>query len=308
MTDRRSDDRLKMTRERLKRCAVAFITCLFLLCLFQPAGLAKEPLTFAVIGDTGTGLEPAFEVARQMKDYSDKSKFDFVLMLGDNVYPDGAPARLKKCFEEPYKDLLNDGVKFYAVLGNHDVREGAEAQINYDKFNMGGRHYYSFKKGEGLIDKITGDALVEFFALDSNAMSGEQLSWLEVALKSSKARWKVVFMHHPIYSSASKHGADIPLRKLLEPLFIRYKVDMVLAGHEHVYERLKPQNGVRYFTEGASGQLRKGNINRKSATFEAGNDATHSFLVVQAEQSQMKVQAISSNGMVLDETIITKSK
>jgi predicted phosphodiesterase len=297
-----------MAGKRLIRRAAQLLTVLLLLNLFQPSALAREPVTFAVVGDTGTGLAPAFEVARQMKIYRDKIRFDFVLMLGDNVYPDGNPSLLKRCFEEPYKDLLNDGVKFYAVLGNHDVRKGAKAQINYDKFNMRGRRYYSFKKGEGLIDRITGDAMVEFFALDSNAMSQEQLSWLEGALKSSKARWKVVFMHHSVYSSARKHGSNGSLRKMLEPLFIRYKVDVVLAGHEHVYERLKPQNGVRYFTQGASGQLRKGNINRKSATYEAGNDDINSFLVIQLDQSEMKFRAIAANGTILDEVAITKSR
>ncbi len=295
--------------KQMMRRATALLAGLLLFNVFpSAAAIAKEPISFAVVGDTGTGLGPQIEVALQMKIYRNKTRFDFALMLGDNIYPDGNPALLKTRFEEPYKDLLNDGVKFYAVLGNHDVRKGTEAQIRYDKFNMGGRRYYSFKKGEGLIDKLTGDAMIEFFALDSNAMSQEQLSWLEGALRSSKARWKVVFMHHPIYSSARKHGADTGLRKLLEPIFIRYKVDVVLAGHEHVYERVKPQSGVRYFTQGASGQLRKGNINRRSAIFEAGNDDVNSFLVVEVEQSEMKVRAIASHGTILDEIAITESR
>ncbi len=267
---------------------------------------AKDPLAFAVIGDTGTGEEPQFQVARQMKTYRDKVHFDFVLMLGDNIYPDGKSTLIKARFEDPYKDLLDDGIKFYAVLGNHDERKGAAAEISYDKFHMDNRRYYSFTKGEGLIDKLTGGGLIEFFALDSTEMDQKQLSWLEDALKSSKARWKVAFFHHPIYSSGRKHGSDLRLRALVEPLFIKYKVDAVFAGHDHVYERVKPQNGVHYFTEGASGQLRKGNLNRRSGLFEAGNDEVNSFLIVQVEDKSMNVEAIGPDGKILDNSTINK--
>ena len=259
----------------------------------------KEPVTFAIIGDSGTGEAAQFDVARQMKTTREKSHFDFVLMLGDNIYPNGEAARFKPCFEEPYKDLLKDGVKFYAALGNHDLERGTNAALHYDHVHMDGHRYYSFKKSDGLI---------EFFALDSSVMTDKQLAWLEDALKSSKARWKVAFFHHPLYSSARKHGSDDGLRRVLEPLFVRYKVDAVFAGHDHVYERVKPQNGVRYFTEGASGKLRPGNIDRRSTIYEAGNDEIHSFLLVQVMPSQMRVEAIGADGKVLDSTAISKSE
>lgn len=261
---------------------------------------SPEPLTFVVIGDTGSGNAGQFEIARQMKlYYRDQVRYGFVLMLGDNVYPDGNPALLKSRFEEPYQDLLKAGVKFYAVLGTHDLRKGAEAQPRYENFNMGGRRYYSFTKGDGLI---------EFFALDSDVMNEQQLPWLETALKSSQARWKVAFFHDPIYSSARKHGSNTNLRAKLEPLFTRYRVDAVFAGHDHVYERVKPQQGVYYFVEGASGQLRKGDLNRKSTILETGNDEVNSFLTVQVGQEQMKIEARSASGALLDAVSIGKSK
>ena len=118
----------------------------------------------------------------------------------------------------------------------------------------------------------------------------------------------MAFFHHPLYCSARKHGSDLRLRAQLEPLFIRYKVDAVFSGHDHIYERMKPQQGIYYFTEGASGQLRKGNINRGSALFEAGNDTVNSFLVVQVDPAQIKVEAVGSNGAVLDQVVINKGK
>ncbi len=157
-------------------------------------------LIFAVIGDSGTGEEPQYAIARRMTVEKEKTPFDFVLMLGDNIYGGGKPQYFKPRFEEPYKSLLGAGVKFYAALGDHDAPYAAE-HSRYDKFNMGGRRYYSFTKGDGLI---------EFFALDTNEtrtgeLGSKQLAWLGEALKSSQAKWKVAYLHHPIYSSAKMH-------------------------------------------------------------------------------------------------------
>lgn len=258
---------------------------------------SKASFAFAVIGDSGTGHKAQYEVARQMKVEHDKVPFDTVIMCGDNIYPDGNPALFKPKFEEPYKDLLAGGVRFYASLGNHDAERGSKAELEYDKFSMGGHRYYSFTKDDGL---------VEFFSLDTTAITTEQIKWLEEALAASKARWKVVFGHHPLYCSARKHGSSPELCTVLEPLFVKYKVDAVFSGHDHVYERVKPQNGVYYFTEGASGQLRKGNLDRSNPIYEAGDDRTNSFLLVQTNGSQMTVEAIAADGTVLDKAVIDK--
>lgn len=282
------------------RTAILFFILTLTVSASQPfKPFAKEAVTFALIGDSGTGEAAQFDVARQMKATREKTPFDFVLMLGDNIYPNGEASRFKPCFEEPYKDLLKDGVKFYAALGNHDLERGTDAALHYDHFHMDGHRYYHFTKENDLI---------EFFALDSSVMTSEQLAWFEDKLKASKAKWKVAFFHHPLYSSARKHGSDDRLRQMLEPLFMRYKVDVAFAGHDHVYERIKPQHGIYYFTEGASGKLRPGNIDRRSAIFEAGNDEANSFLLVQVDSSQMKIEAVGADGKVLDSTVISKAK
>ena len=130
----------------------------------------KADVTFAVIGDAGSGDEAQFAVARQMVLQRSRFPFDFTLMLGDNIYERGESKYIVPRFEAPYKELLASGVRFYAVLGNHDIVKGLEFQTGYKNFNMGGRRYYNFTKGDGLI---------EFFALDSNKMSKEQLAWIE---------------------------------------------------------------------------------------------------------------------------------
>ncbi|HEX4948364.1 MAG TPA: metallophosphoesterase [Blastocatellia bacterium] len=248
-------------------------------------------MRFAVIGDSGTGKDGQFAVAHQMQAVCGKNPFEFVLMLGDNIYSDGDEKKFKKKFEAPYEPLLSNGVKFYASLGNHDVRNGRDSQLRYDKFNMGGQCYYSFTKSRGL---------VEFFALDSTNMDATQLAWLSHKLQASQAHWKVAFFHHPLYSSGKRHGSEMDLRRSLEPLFTQHQVNTVFSGHDHFYERIKPQKGVQYFVQGASGQLRKDGMRKKSDLTAAYNDTRHSFLLVEVTASKMLVEAISEDGTLID--------
>jgi 3',5'-cyclic AMP phosphodiesterase CpdA len=193
----------------------------------------KDSLHFAVIGDSGTGERNEYEVARQMVAFRANFPYAMVLMMGDNLYGGESPQDFKAKFEEPYKNLLTAGVKFYATLGNHDDPK----QRFYKPFNMNGQRYYTFKANDR----------VRFFALDSNYMDPEQLAWLAKELKGSNSPWKICFFHHPLYSSGKQHGSDVDLRRFLEPLFLEYGVKVVLAGHEHFYERLKPQKGYLLF-------------------------------------------------------------
>ncbi|MBS1787509.1 MAG: metallophosphoesterase [Acidobacteria bacterium] len=287
----------------------ALFAAIVFICLFSPSAKAQgataqdssdtAPIIFAVIGDTGTADSAQQAVAQQMIKQRLKTPFDFVLMLGDNIYEKGEKEKIGSHFEEPYKELLDAGVKFYATLGNHDIIKGLEFQTNYKNFNMGGRRYYNFTKG----DK---ENQIEFFALDSNLMDETQLSWLEGKLKDSKARWKVAFCHHSIYSSSKMHSEYKGLRAQLEPLYVKYGVNAVFAGHAHSYERVKPQKGVQYFTEGASGEIKKRSLNRQSSLMAAGEDMVNSFLIVQATENEMKVEAIAADGRLIDSYTIKR--
>lgn len=256
------------------------------------SGSRGGPFRFVALGDMGTGDEGQLAVARQMVALHGEQPFDTALLLGDNIYPNGDAADLPEKFERPYAELLRRGVRFRAVLGNHDVKNGRAAQIAYAPFNMGGRAYYSFAEANGL---------VEFFALDSNRMDQAQAAWLEGALAASKARWKIAFLHHPPYSSGMKHGSSSDLRSAVEPLFVRYGVAAVFSGHDHVYERVKPQRGVQYFVSGAGGQLRRGNLNRRGPLFAAGDDQINSFMYLEVTPERLRFRAVGADGRTLDE-------
>lgn len=253
--------------------------------------LKDGSIRWAVIGDNGTGERPELDIANQMQRYWTKVKFDFVTMDGDNIYGGHSPRDFKLKFEEPYKPLLDEGVKFYASLGNHD---DAQIEINYKPYSMNGNRYYTFDKKN-----------VEFFVLDSNYMNPEQLAWLESKLKSSTAKWKIAYFHHPLYTCAKFHGPDVDLRNQLMPLFTQYGVNVVWSGHEHVYEHLKPQQGIYFFLVGDSGQLRYHNIRESCDLDVVGFDTDRTFMLVEIDSDQMYFQTISRTGATIDSGQLT---
>lgn len=246
---------------------------------------------FAVIGDTGSGTDKQREVGDIMIKSHALFPFEFVLMMGDNMYGGEAPQDFEKKFAEPYRALLDSKVKFYATLGNHDQA----LQVNYTNFNMDGKEYYRFKKGN-----------VAFYSLNSNYMEKKQVKWLEDELARETAEWKVCFFHHPPYSSAKKHGSDGQLREVLEPIFLKYGVKVVLTGHDHVYERIKPQKGVYYFVSGAGGKLRTGDIDGNSGLSEKSYDRDLHFMLFEVAGDQMYFQAISRTGETIDSGVINR--
>jgi hypothetical protein len=247
---------------------------------------------FAVLGDFGTGDRTQFELAQQMAALHARFKYELVVLVGDNIYGSERPQDFKKKFEEPYKPLIDAGVKFYASLGNHDSRE----QRYYKLFNMDGKLYYSFSP----------KAEVRFFILESTYPVPEQIQWVEKELQASGSHWKIPVFHHPLYSSGERHGSDATLRAVLEPLFLKYNVSVVLTGHDHFYERVEPQKGITYFVVGSGGQLRKGNIDRSSGLTAAGNDTDLVFLAAEIDGDQMYFNAISRQGAIIDSGVLTR--
>ena len=275
-------------------------TTILLIGLAAPAAVQQLSLPlkdgstrFAVLGDTGTGGDNQKKVAERAAEVHKVFPFEFALMLGDNLYGGESANDYRRKFELPYKPLLDAGVKFYAALGNHDD----PTQRFYKPFNMNGERYYSFKGPKGG---------VRFFALDSNYMIKEQLDWLEKELSASGSDWKIAFFHHPIYSSGERHGSNTTLREQIEPLFVKYGVDVVFTGHEHFYERLKPQKGITYFVSGAAAKLRRGNISDSSKMTAKGYDQGYTFMVVEIAGDELYFQTIDAQSKTIDSGVIKR--
>lgn len=226
--------------------------------------------------------------------------FEFVLMLGDNIYDSHTPLDYQRKFQEPYRALLDAGVTFYAAIGNHDD----PGQIFYADFNMQGRRYYTFRKSEGPLGGLTG-AGVRFFALDSRSFDADQLQWLRRELAESRSAWKIGFLHHPLYTSGRYRAGARALRLVVEPILVDGEVDVVLAGHEHFYERIHPQAGITYFVSGAAGSLRRGDI-RPSGLTARGFDDDYSFMLMEIAGRELYFQAITRTGKTVDAGVMTK--
>jgi hypothetical protein len=242
------------------------------------------------MGDNGTGDREQYELAQQMARAHASFPFDLAIMLGDNMYGSQRPADYVKKFEEPYAPLLSAGVRFQASIGNHDRPD----QVSYKPFNMNGERYYTYVRNN-----------VRFLALDSTLMDPKQLAWIEGVLRDSQEEWKIPYFHHPLYSNAARHGSSVDLRVLLEPLFLKYGVNVVFSGHDHVYERLVPQKGIYYFVSGAAGQLRRGNMTRSAQT-AASFDQDLSFMLVEVAGSEMFFQVVTRTGRTVDSGTIRR--
>jgi predicted phosphodiesterase len=253
--------------------------------------LRQGSVRFLVIGDAGTGDREQYQVADQIMRYRQRFPFTFAIMLGDNLYGKERPQDFANKFERPYKPLLDLAVEFHAALGNHDDPN----QRYYKPFNLGGDRYRTFKKDN-----------VRFFILDSNYLDPAQVKWLEKELAASGSDWKIAYFHHPLYTTA-RRGPEVELRAILEPLFVKYGVDVVFAGHEHIYERFKPQKGIYHFTVGGAAKLRRGDT-RPGPLIDARFDRDRSFLLVEVVEDALHFQAVSRTGTVIDKGWFVRRK
>jgi len=259
----------------------------------KPEDKAIRVLAF---GDFGNGSNEQKQVAAAMQKFHRQTAFDFAVTLGDNFYSYGmestADPRWKTWWDELYDPL---GIQFYATLGNHDwgFADSPAAEILYARQSPSWRMpapYYTFTAGP-----------VQFFAMDTNEVSEAQLLWLRDELAKSRARWKLVYGHHPIYSDGAHLNNPGLIRRLLPVL--KGKADVYLAGHDHDLQHLKEDGGVHFFVAGGGGAgLRPPKPGPRSLF---AKDA-HAFCVLEADGKQLKVRFIDTALKQLYEATLTK--
>jgi 3',5'-cyclic AMP phosphodiesterase CpdA len=248
-------------------------------------------LRFVSVADTGTGAKGQYSVARAMNVYHQKNPYNLVVLAGDNIYNNGEIEKINAVFERPYQDLLKQGVKFQACLGNHDIRTtNGESQLRYSGFNMNGQRYYTFVR-----DKV------QFFALDTNGNADwkNQLVWLEQELSRSQAPWKIVFGHHPIYASGV-YGSNQKFIKIFTPLFEKYGVQLYINGHEHHYERTRAINGTTYLICGAGA----GNRPVGRSVWTEYSTSNLSFASYEVYADRIELSGVGINHRVFDRGLI----
>lgn len=266
--------------------------------------LAPDPNTayarFMIIGDMGTGQDGQREVATAMALRAKKDGLDFMLGLGDNFYESGVASvddpQWKTKFEDIYADDILQ-VSYYATLGNHDHKGNAHAQVEYShhssRWRMPARHYtFDYKLDDGTV--------MAFFALDTQPIhkgrgeAEDQIKWLDKQLGKSKARWKIVFGHHPLYSHSIREPDELMIA-MLEPVFTKHKVDLYLAGHDHTLEMLKPIKGVNYIISGAAaGRDRPYAVNWTDESYYAAT--LGGFVFIRASAAELLVEFVRLDG------------
>ncbi|MGH9428126.1 MAG: metallophosphoesterase [Terriglobia bacterium] len=256
---------------------------------------AGQPIRVLAFGDFGDGSQGQKEVAAAMLRYHRQRAFDFAITLGDNFYNKGMKGvddpRWKTWWDQLYDPL---GIQFYASLGNHDYgfQESPEAEILYSRKSPSWRMpatQYTFTAG-----------WVQFFAIDSPAMTGYQLEWLQKELEASKFRWKVVYGHDPIYSHGM-HGDNHKLIRELLPV-LNGRADVYLAGHDHDMQHLKPEGNLHFFVSGTGGKIRP--IRRGSRSLFA--QSALGFAVLEAGGSSLKMTFVDKTLQPLYEYTLKK--
>jgi tartrate-resistant acid phosphatase type 5 len=209
-----------------------------------------QPIRVLAFGDFGDGSRKQRSVAAAMLQYHQQRPFDFGITLGDNFYNKGMRGiddpRWKTLWDDLYDPL---GIQFYATLGNHDYgfRQSPEAEILYSAKSPSWRMpaaQYTFTAG-----------WVQFFAIDSQVVTPDQLEWLQKGLDSSTLRWKVVYGHHPIYSHGY-HGDNRTLIRELLPV-LKGRANVYLTGHDHDMQHLRPEGNLHFFVAGCGGKQRR---------------------------------------------------
>jgi hypothetical protein len=247
----------------------------------KPAGQAVRVLAF---GDYGDGSDAQKRVAGAMLRYHEKSSFDFAITLGDNFYPSGMNSPTDPRWETWWSTLYDPlKIQFYASLGNHDWNQsnGPAAEILFAGRSPSWRMpaaYYTFEAGP-----------VQFFALDTDIISEAQLRWLAAELDKSRAAWKVVYGHHPIYSEGQHEDNNDKIEQLLPVL--KDRADVYLAGHDHDMQHLKPEGRLHFFVAGTGGKLR---------TIQPGPRSlfawsAHGFAVLEADAATLTVRFVQDD-------------
>jgi len=273
---------------------------------FQTRTAKDQAFGFLVIGDTQNNPR----VTEAVTDLAWGHRPNFVVHCGDLV---GTGSNKREWVHEFFagaKNLLQRA-PIFPTLGNHEQN----AQLYYD--------YFTLPEPEFYYDYVWGNT--HFFVIDTNksvSPDTDQVKWLEKTLKRSKAEWKVVYHHHPAWTSdendygntwkgSSAQGVRA-IQDHLVPIYERHGVDVVFNGHIHVYERtwpirngktVGPGKGVVYITGGGGGGHLEGFAPNRT-WFSSNKRVDHHFLMVNVNGGQMEISAYDIEGRLFDRLLL----
>lgn len=277
-------------------------------------------LNFAIIGDWGRhGRPDQRAVAQQMALACENARASFVISVGDNFYEDGVSSVHDQHWTSSFEDVYTAPslqVPWHVTLGNHDYRGHPEAQLDYGKthprWKMPARYYTQAH----LVDASTN---LEFFHLDTSPVIGEyqldpmmwgihsqntghQLAWLDQALAASKAPWKIVVGHHPIYSAGWGHGSEKEMIRLVLPILRKHGVQAYFCGHDHDLQHLK--TGDLHLIVSGGGSEHRPVRTIAETEFSRG---VSGFALASVRSNEMQVRLIDDRGALLYTALVPRS-
>ena len=257
-----------------------------------PAG-AGRPVHFVALGDSGEGSSDQQAVYQQLL----KFPFDLVLHTGDIAYSSGTREQFEAFFFDMYADML-ERFPVFPASGNHEY-ETEDAAPYREAFALpenggpaGLERWYSYDWGD-----------VHFVVLDTERIGAEQAAWLDADLAANQRRWTIVYLHRPPFSSGD-HGSDPNVQSWFVPLFVKHRVPLVLAGHDHHYERTNIIDGVTYVVTGGGGRGTRG---VGSSTFTAFSEQVCNFVYVTVNGDVLTLHAIDGTGQEFDSLRLNRS-
>ena len=254
-----------------------------------PAADSKAAVRFLAFGDSGGGGADQYALLDQMYTVP----YDLIIHTGDIAYDNGTINEFEDNVFGVYAELFRS-IPFFPAPGNHEYNTVNNAAPFRSVFSLPGdtgKTWYSFDWGP-----------VHFASLDTEADYATQAAWLDADLAASNKDWKIVYLHRPPYSSG-EHGSDVGLRNKLAPVLQRNGVQLVLAGHDHDYERMIPQNGVNYVVTGGGG---KGTRPVGKSAFTAYSTAAIHFVYGEVDGDTLTLHAIDAAGKEFDSLVITR--
>lgn len=252
----------------------------------------ETPIRVLAFGDFGNGRPEQFETANAMEREHTSNPFHLGITLGDNFLPDGLDNPLDDRWQTQWEDLYGSlGITFYPALGNHDYhrRGSVLASLNYSNYSdswVMPAPSYRFRVGDA-----------EFFALDTNVVTHNQLTWLKDGLTSSDANWKIVYAHHPIYSSV--YTGDTEPNNLVDrllPVLLDAEADAYISGHAHLMEEWEPQGDLHLFVTGPAGSQARSRSPKDGSIFSA---AEYGYLTLDITSSALVVRFVNQHNEVV---------
>lgn len=275
------------------------------------------PLNFMAIGDWGrNGEYNQLEVAKQMGDWGKANPNNFIISVGDNIYPKGVISENDPAWHYSFENVYTAHslqVDWFAILGNHDYIADPDAQIRYSKvsrrWNMPSRYYskeVSLGEGKGKVLFVMIDSQPIIYDL-KDQQPEKQLIWINKTLSEAgtDVKWKIVVGHHPYYTAGprAQNYDTLAIRKALSKIFEDHKVDVYLAGHDHSLQHLKPAGVTHQFITGAGSELTPVTQGTQYSKFQASENG---FMYFSVSADKLAVKAINHQGKVLYNTTLSK--